>query len=85
MDADGNAIVTWRKELPSAQMQVFSSRLAGGSGSSSDAWMPADGAPVHADAVHSAFATDLAVSRNGTAISAWSYGPEHDIWAAVYR
>jgi hypothetical protein len=83
MDADGNAIATWRKELPSGQMQVFSSRLA--AGSSSNTWMPADGAPVHADAVHSALATDLAVSRNGTALSAWSYGPEHDIWAATYR
>jgi hypothetical protein len=81
MDVEGNAIATWRKQQPSAQIQVFSAQLAAGS----NAWIPPDGAPVHADAVHSAFATDLAVARDGTAISAWSYGPEYDIWACVYR
>jgi hypothetical protein len=81
LDGEGNAIATWRKELPSSQIQVTSSRLAAGA----VAWAPQSGAPVYADPTRSARATDLAVSRNGTALVAWSYGPEFDIWASVYR
>jgi len=81
MDRDGNAIATWRKETPSSQMHVTSSVLA----ADSSTWTPPNGAPVHDDPAHSAFATDLAVSPNGTALAAWSYGPEYDIWASVYR
>lgn len=81
MDGDGNALATWRKETPSSAMRVTWSRFAAGGAS----WAPANGAPVHDDPTHSALATDLAVSRNGTAIAAWSYGPESDIWASVYR
>ena len=81
MDGAGNAIATWRKELPSSAIQVTSIRFAAGG----TAWTPPDGAPLHDDPTHSAFATDLAVSRNGTALAAWAYGPEFDIWVSVYR
>ncbi len=81
MDGAGNAIATWRKELPSSAIQVSWVRFAAGG----TAWAPPNGAPLHDDPTHSAFATDLAVSRNGTALAAWSYGPEFDIWVSVYR
>jgi hypothetical protein len=81
LDGDGNALVTWRKEAPSAQMSVTWSRLSAGS----DAWLPNSGAPLDGDPTRSALATDLAVSRNGTAIAAWSAGPAFDIWVSVYR
>lgn len=81
LDGDGNALATWRKELPSSRLTVVWSRLR----ADSAAWAPDDGAPLNDDPTRSALATDLAVSRNGTALAAWSYGPEFDIWVSAYR
>ena len=81
LDGRGNAIATWRKETPSSRIRVSSSRLTAGSAT----WTPPNGAPLQDDSTHSALAIDLAVSRNGTALAVWSYGPEFDIWASVYR
>jgi len=85
LDGLGNAIATWRKEGPSSLIHMSSSRLEAGAA----AWTPPDGAPLDDDTstapTHSALATDLAVSPNGTALAAWSYAPEYDIWAAVFR
>lgn len=81
LDGDGNAIASWRKQLASGEMQVYASAL----GARESSWTPADGVAVNDDPTHTALATTLAVSRNGAALAVWSYGPEFDIWASVYR
>ena len=81
MDSAGNAIAVWRKQLATGRTVVYSSRLVPGS----TAWTPTNGMALHDDGMHAAFVTDLAVSRDGTALATWYYGTEFDIWASIYR
>ncbi len=81
MDSAGNAIAVFRKQLASGRTVVYSSRLVPGS----TTWTPANGMALHDDGTHAAFVTNLAVSRDGTALATWYYGTEFDIWASIYR
>ncbi|MEO8213910.1 MAG: hypothetical protein ABI560_11985, partial [Myxococcales bacterium] len=81
MDGDGNAIVVWRKKVDTGRVVPYTARL----GATATAWLPAGGVPLHDDGTHTVEVLSLAVSRNGTAIAVWAYGPESDIWTSIYR
>ena len=81
MDGAGNAIAVFRKQLATGRTVVYSSRLVPGS----TTWTPTNGMALHDDGTHAAFVTNLAVSRDGTALATWYYGTEFDIWASIYR
>jgi len=81
MDGDGNAIATWRKKNASGRILISTSRLS----ATANTWTPVNGMLLHDDGTHTALVSDLAVSRNGTAIATWGYGTDLDIWASVYR
>ena len=84
MDAAGNAIAVWRKLTvsgTSGRDLIYTSRLA----ANSTTWTPVNGMPLHDDGTHAVDNVDFAMSRNGSAIAVWSYGPEFDIWTSIYR
>ena len=81
MDRAGNALASWRKVTASNRVLVHASQRA----LTAATWSPVNGTALYDDGVGSALSTDFAVSRDGTAIAAWTAGPAFDAWVSVYR
>ena len=75
-DAAGNVTVIWRKRT-GTRFDLYGRRFSGG------AW----GTPTLLETrdAQSVFWPALGVGANGTAVAAWYYASEFDIWANVYR
>ena len=75
-DAAGNVTLIWRKRV-GTRFDLWGGRFSGGAWGTSEKLEMRD--------TQSLFWPALGVGANGTAVAAWYYAGEYDIWANVYR
>ena len=75
-DAAGNVTLVWRKRT-GTRFDLWSRRFSAGSWGAATLLETRD--------TNSVFWPSLGVGTNGTAVAAWYYGLEYDIWANVFH